>query len=674
MPYQSHQGTVAVLAVLVFVIALVAIKAPPAEATVDQSDCTGLDANAGQQALGAAEALFTRSFPCILDELADDPPSASVLPLRTIDASGNDLPMDLSLQPEDGGHVPANPLVDLTLPANLGDEVAVGDRGIRFDVGATNPEAAEAATAAPLAGEGLFYANAAPATDVILAPVSQGLETVYQLRGPESPEHLQMNLTLPDGAALKPAVDGGAEVVQGGKAVASMNAPRAVDADGSVVSTTMTVDGTSLDLDVDADAATAYPVAVTVTAGSFAPAASAQATRVIPGIDGVSGGVADETSHAAALGVRMIRQHIVWCQLESEEGVYNRNQLQSIVDRVYYAYSRHNLKTLVELSTAAPVFARTAAMREVSPGMSCAHDGTGAASIASGKTGRYGTAMWKLALCLNNDPRCNTNLTCSPNCTIDTHGSALLDNGAVYGFEAGNEPNTTNFWQNGSNQITRTQANIYWNVLTAAAYAVHTYRPGALVGSAGLSYGSPNGHPWGDEIVDATSYLDQLLSNGQSGADAYSIHPYGPFLHPTIEYANGVAINSDVVGDVAAARTVLLGRGYGYGKPIWITEVGVDADYDDDNDVSANQEEGRQFYDLYYTWRNSIREVCSSWNVPLAVFWTFKDQAPYKDPSRPRYYAGFAKISGNSGAVDYSKLAYFLFNSSQALTDNTCTG
>ena len=103
----------------------------------------------------------------------------------------------------------------MTLPADLSHEVPVGDRGIALDFGATDPQAAKTATAAPLPGNGLFYANAAEATDISLAPISPGIEATYQLRAPESPERLAIGLTLPAVASLGGAVDGGAQVVEG---------------------------------------------------------------------------------------------------------------------------------------------------------------------------------------------------------------------------------------------------------------------------------------------------------------------------------------------------------------------------------------------------------------------------------------------------------------------------
>ena len=122
---------------------------------------------------------------------------SSALPLRTNDGDGQ-APVDLSLGQQGTGYAPANPLVDVKLPENLNKEFALGNDGIKLDVGAT-----DSASADPMrrGGEGLFYADAAPATDVVLARIGSGLESFYELRAPDSPDHFQMNFNLPDGAA-----------------------------------------------------------------------------------------------------------------------------------------------------------------------------------------------------------------------------------------------------------------------------------------------------------------------------------------------------------------------------------------------------------------------------------------------------------------------------------------
>ncbi|HEX7071238.1 MAG TPA: hypothetical protein VF190_10545 [Rhodothermales bacterium] len=182
---------------------------------------------------------------------------SSVLPLRVTDGSGP-APVDLSLDDQGPGFVADNPLVNVQLPETLGGAVNLADQGIQLEVGGDG-----AATADPIdGGEALFYADAAQATDVVLAPISTVLETFYQLRGPESPEHLRLSLNLPEGAHLG-ETGGGAEIVHDGDTLGAVYPPAATDAAGSPVDVTMSVDGNDLVLDVPhSDPGIRYPISV----------------------------------------------------------------------------------------------------------------------------------------------------------------------------------------------------------------------------------------------------------------------------------------------------------------------------------------------------------------------------------------------------------------------------
>jgi hypothetical protein len=181
---------------------------------------------------------------------------SSTLPLRT-STDGADAPVDLSLDPQSSGYTPDNPLVDLKLPEDLSGDVAVGNQGIKV-----NFDTSGSANADRIAGDNLFYADAAPATDVVLAPVSPGLETFYQLRAPESPDSFRIDFTLPAGAQLT-AGGGGAAVVRDGETLASVYPPAATDAAGSPVDVTMSIEGDSLVLGVPhSDPDIRYPISV----------------------------------------------------------------------------------------------------------------------------------------------------------------------------------------------------------------------------------------------------------------------------------------------------------------------------------------------------------------------------------------------------------------------------
>jgi hypothetical protein len=182
---------------------------------------------------------------------------SSTLPIRT-NSDGAQAPVDLSLEAQGNGYAPDNPLVDLTLPGDLSDEVAVGDQGIKIDFGG-----GESSNANQIGGDNLFYADAAPATDVVLAPISPGLETFYQLRASESPDHLRMEFTLPAGADLTETGGGGAAILRDGETLASIHPPSASDAAGNPVDVGMTVEGDSLVLDVPhSNPEIRYPISV----------------------------------------------------------------------------------------------------------------------------------------------------------------------------------------------------------------------------------------------------------------------------------------------------------------------------------------------------------------------------------------------------------------------------
>jgi|SRR5581483_4960991 len=293
MPTQGGRAGRAVVALAMGTALWSILVAPalPESTTTDtsspssyQAECSGgTDSTQGYPDASPAVAadLFTTSFPCLLDPVAAN----SAAPLMTTDQTGETVPVDLSLTSTGDSFQPAAPLVDLTLPADLGDQVSFGDQGIAIDPGATDPQAAAAASAELLAdGEGLFYAEVATSTDVALAPLSHGLQATYQLRAPESPEHLQIALTLPDGASLQAAGHGGASVVDGDQVLADISPPLAFDAAGNPVDATLSVTDDSLEVDLpESDPSVAYPIAVTtMVSSSSTNAPASDAAAVIP--------------------------------------------------------------------------------------------------------------------------------------------------------------------------------------------------------------------------------------------------------------------------------------------------------------------------------------------------------------------------------------------------------
>jgi hypothetical protein len=170
-----------------------------------------------------------------------------------------------------------------------------------------------------------------------------------------------------------------------------------------------------------------------------------------------------------------------------------------------------------------------------------------------------------------------------------------------------------------------------------------------------------------------------LLWSGQYGGmdiDAVGIHPYTPGIHPTFNANNR---ETHVLADVSAAREVLAWLG-GSSTPLWITEVGADADCNNNGDPPpcadsefisypsclTGAEKQRQATDLTNIWL-TIKSMCSQNNVTLAVFWDLKDPNTWVRGSN--WYAGF--LGPN---YDATKPAYTWFSGSHVLAGTTCTG
>ena len=670
----------------------VADGSPPPPAF--ETDCA---AGAGGSPQGYADAtpaeaanLLTQGFPCILDSLAADPPEGSV----------KEDPIDLSLQSEGDSYEPVNPLVPMTLPADLASQVRVGDRGIAVEMGATDPEAAGATSAAPLAGEGLFYADAAAASDVFLAPISTGVEAVYQLRGPESPERFDLAFDLPDGGSLHDAGDGGAQLLQRVEAPAPVDlpdgasvpgtgdggaevferdewagtvyAPQATDADGDPVSATMSVTGDSLELDVPhSDPEIAYPIAVTtaITTATLVPGfnASGDALDYVKDISYAPPNYADMEG-------QIQRTFISWCALQPQPGSggWSQTWIHNIRQQVHTA-QEHGLAPVVTLYTNAPKWTRTA-------GATGCYANTHA-SIPQGYAQSYGTAALVLVKCLRN-------ISC-PKPITDGYGNVL--NGVapgVRGIEFGNEPNLSDWWNTvptdpGHEGIPQGDATIYANAAQDAATKIHddVVAPDLPVGTAGISFnGEGNAGCWNTcGRANAWAYIDTMLASGVQGVNAIGVHPYAPGQHPYIDpgFSPGCGAYCEhyysyVVNGLRNRMSPNWYPAYA-SKPIWVTEVGIDADYDDscenpehDPDIPCvtAEEEAYQANHLQYLW-NTIRWTCSSFNVPMVLFWQAKDDQTYTTSGTPAFMSGFLAKATPGGGVDASKDAYQEFSTYQ---------
>jgi hypothetical protein len=147
----------------------------------------------------------------------------STLPLRALE-DGELRPLNGNLQQEGDHFEAANPLVDVDVPVDLEDGISIRPAGVEAVPAATAP------TDGVQVNDNVFYANAAPDTDLIVAPSAIGFELFYQLRSSTSPEQQEVSLRLPSGAQVTAKTDGSAVIEQGGQPLVAIGAPKAWDA------------------------------------------------------------------------------------------------------------------------------------------------------------------------------------------------------------------------------------------------------------------------------------------------------------------------------------------------------------------------------------------------------------------------------------------------------------
>lgn len=182
----------------------------------------------------------------------------SPIPIESAPPGGEKEPVDLSLERSGAGFVPENPLEETRLPDSAAGPIRLGGGVALADLPGGD------ASATRLGDKNLFFAETDTTTDTLLAPIASGVEVFEQLRSTESPEQFRYGLSLPEGATLRSDGQGGAEVLDAsGSRTAAVPAPTAVDAQGTEIPLTLSVDGDAIVLDVSHRSRdVAYPVLV----------------------------------------------------------------------------------------------------------------------------------------------------------------------------------------------------------------------------------------------------------------------------------------------------------------------------------------------------------------------------------------------------------------------------
>ncbi len=176
---------------------------------------------------------------------------------RAENGEGRKVPVDLAVTRRGGGLQPANAAAAVVMPEALEQGVAVGGTRVIPD-GVSDAKVSSS-------GDQVAYANALTDTDVVVKPVTAGVELFWQLRSPRAPERLVVDVAVPKGAVLEggSGEDATATVVQDGKPITTISAPKALDAQGQDVAVTMEVQGSQIVLAVPhRDLDIAYPLLV----------------------------------------------------------------------------------------------------------------------------------------------------------------------------------------------------------------------------------------------------------------------------------------------------------------------------------------------------------------------------------------------------------------------------
>jgi len=181
------------------------------------------------------------------------------LPLRTENAEGQSVAVDLDLEHAEGELQPVNPLVEVEVPVNLRDGISLPEVGVGISLANAPAERAPSTLEESLA----TYPNVAEDTSFAVAPTPTGVETLTLMQSADAPATQAFILSLPGGASLLESEDGGAEVRnQAGEPLLKVRPPSALDAAGQSVPVKLETAGDSVLVTAEPDQETSFPVLV----------------------------------------------------------------------------------------------------------------------------------------------------------------------------------------------------------------------------------------------------------------------------------------------------------------------------------------------------------------------------------------------------------------------------
>ncbi|MFL5901318.1 MAG: DUF6531 domain-containing protein, partial [Solirubrobacterales bacterium] len=183
----------------------------------------------------------------------------SSVPVRIEDANGQLKKVDLELEGDSEGFEPQNPLTELRIDRSAEEGIEVGER----DLSITQASPESESTGRVFGNKNIFFPEVGPDTDLLVSPISGGVELFDLLRSAESPESLRFQLDIPAEAELRSDGNGGAEVVEGESSLAQVPMPSAIDAQGAHVPVDLEVEGGAIVVNVPREENQfAYPILV----------------------------------------------------------------------------------------------------------------------------------------------------------------------------------------------------------------------------------------------------------------------------------------------------------------------------------------------------------------------------------------------------------------------------
>jgi hypothetical protein len=185
----------------------------------------------------------------------------STVPLRTEDQSGEEATVDLGLEHAEGEIQPADPLVEVGIPSELGEGIELPESKVGIELMGAPQERAPSIVDQTVA----VYPEVAEDTSFAVAPSPTGVETFTLLQSPDAPNSATYQLSLPGDASLVATEDGGAEVSASEQSMLRIFPPAAMDAEGNSVPVSLAVLGNSFTVKAEPQGEAAYPILVDPT-------------------------------------------------------------------------------------------------------------------------------------------------------------------------------------------------------------------------------------------------------------------------------------------------------------------------------------------------------------------------------------------------------------------------